>query len=271
MRLLLAEMDCEWEDKLNNHERCQRFTREAKKLGGELILFPEMTLTGFSMNIDKTGEYIIDNQSETIEFFQKLSQKEEIGIGYGIVENIGEYGGQKAWNEYCIVDKYGVLQTRYKKIHPFTYGREGESFIGGDELCFTTIGDIRITIFICYDLRFPELFQIASKMSDLIIVPANWPTERQSQYTSLLKARAIETQCYVAGVNRVGTGDGLTYTGGSIVYDPYGNEISKKLDMGSGETLLLADLNEMIVANYREKFPVKDDRQEQLYRKYYTK
>jgi predicted amidohydrolase len=125
-----------------------------------------------------------------------------------------------------------------------------------------------VTPFICYDLRFPEIFQIASKKSHLITVIANWPANRQKHWIDLIKARAIENQSYIAAVNRVGYGDNIYYSGDSIVVNPMGEIIIAGDDK---ERLLVAEINKNIVESTRDLFPVKNDRRENLYISKYKK
>ena len=122
---------------------------------------------------------------------------------------------------------------------------------------------ITITPFICYDLRFPEIFQIASKKSDLICVAANWPKEREKHWITLLTARAIENQCYIAGINRIGSGDGIDYSGCSMIIDPEGNILN---NINNDEGIIISDIYEDKVKDIRRKFTLKRDRRESLYK-----
>ncbi|WP_280634511.1 nitrilase-related carbon-nitrogen hydrolase, partial [Clostridium beijerinckii] len=124
------------------------------------------------------------------------------------------------------------------------------------------IDGFKIAPFICYDLRFPEIFQIASKEAQIITIAANWPKEREKHWITLLKARAIENQCYIIGINRVGIGNDLHYNGKSIFVSPDGdilNEISEK------ETLIIKELEIDMIKAVKEKFDIKKDRREDLY------
>ncbi|MCI6191042.1 MAG: carbon-nitrogen family hydrolase, partial [Clostridium sp.] len=125
------------------------------------------------------------------------------------------------------------------------------------------VGEASITPFICYDLRFPEIFQIASKKSEIIIVIASWPKEREEHWVTLLKARAIENQCFIIGVNRVGEGDGLEYSGASLIFDPLGNSLNEKINK---EELIIKDINLSSIKEVREKINIKRDRREKLYK-----
>ena len=269
MKLALAQLDIIWEDKTKNKETAIQFIKHATTENVDIIFFPEMTLTGFSMNTSLIGE---DN-NETIEFFKEMSSKFNIFIGFGYVE-----GKTNSKNKYSVVAPQvmhrGVPRTihrrmpqdnnlvNYTKIHPFSFGCETEFYQSGNEINYFDAFNFTIAPFICYDLRFPEIFQIASKSATLITVAANWPIDRREHWITLLKARAIENQCYIAGINRIGEGNGLTYSGDSMIVDPLGNVISS-LYMNKG--LVIADISEDNVTQTREKFRLKEDRKESLY------
>ena len=158
----------------------------------------------------------------------------------------------------------GDLLMDYAKIHPFTYGVESDYFEGGDQVCTAGFRDTILGGFVCYDLRFPEIFQCSSDESEIIFVIANWPRARVAHWDILLQARAIENQCYIIGVNRTGTGGGLDYPGHSAVYSPEGQVCTP---LSEDETLILADLDPAHVRTYRQNFPTKKDRRRELYGK----
>ena len=253
MKLALAQLDIIWEDKLKNKEIALSFIKHAANEKVDMILFPEMALTGFSMNTSLIG----DSDNDTLEFFVEVSSKYNIYIGFGYVE-----GRLCSKNKYSVVAPGGKSLVNYTKIHPFSFGRETEFYESGNEIKLFNAFDFTIAPFICYDLRFPEIFQIASKNASLITVAANWPIQRREHWITLLKARAIENQCYVAGVNRVGESDGLNYSGDSMIIDPLGNIISS-LYMEEG--LVIADIYEDKVTEIRQNFRLKEDRKEALY------
>lgn len=254
MKLGLAQMKIEFENKALNREKCIKFIAEAALNQVELLLFPEMILTGFSMEVEAMGE----TDSSTLHWFKEKAVVHNINLGFGHIEKTSEKGK----NKFTIVSSDGVELCTYTKIHPFSYGTESEFYTGGSEIVYTSLKDFQITPFICYDLRFPEIFQIASKSSQLITVAANWPKARREHWITLLKARAIENQCYIAGVNAVGSINNLEYSGDSMIIDPLGNILTQCSD---SEALLIADLDINEVNTLRKSFPLKDDRRENLY------
>ena len=118
------------------------------------------------------------------------------------------------------------------------------------------IDGIRTSLFVCYDLRFADEFWALAHDTDLYLVPANWPQSRREHWMSLLRARAIENQAWVVGVNRVGTGGNLDYVGDSRIIDPLGNETIA----GNGPGIILADVTAESVRATRERFPFLQDR-----------
>lgn len=260
MKLGLGQIDIVWEEKEQNKKTCSKLMEQAKNCCVDLLIFPEMTLTGFSMNISKIAEQ--KECSDTVQFFQKEAKKLQLSVGFGVVFKKGE----KAANHFVIVDKTGNILADYEKIHPFSFGEESNFYLPGSQIAFCKIQDLKISPLICYDLRFPELFQVCSKKSHLILVIANWPAARQEHWLTLLKARAIENQCYIAGINRIGEGNQLTYQGASSVFDPYGTLISSA-PTESG--FITAEILPETVEKYQKEFCLKKDRREDLYCQFY--
>ena len=147
--------------------------------------------------------------------------------------------------------------TRYAKIHPFSYAREHERYDAGDRHVTVEVEGVRVSLFVCYDLRFADEFWATATATDAYLVVANWPDKRRHHWQGLLVARAIENQAYVVGVNRVGSGDGHSYAGDSRIVDPMGEVLAA----GAGqETLLLAELDPARVRETREALPFMRDR-----------
>lgn len=249
-------MDIVWENKEENIKKAEQMIIDAVKIETDFLLFPEMSLTGFSMNVNLIGEE--RDKSNTLDIFKAFGKKYAIFIGIGYVEKRKE----KAFNRYAIISPEGEVVIDYAKIHPFSYGEEGIYYAGGSKIEQVKIKDVQTAPFICYDLRFPEIFQIASRASLFITVAANWPKQRREHWITLLKARAIENQCFIAGVNRVGYGNGLEYSGDSMIISPYGEILSKKIE---GEGIVSADIDISVALSYRNDFCLKKDRKEPLY------
>ena len=145
----------------------------------------------------------------------------------------------------------------YDKIHPFTYSGEHEHYAAGTRRVTFAVEGVRVTPFVCYDLRFADEFWAMAEGTDCYVVVANWPAARRAHWQALLVARAIENQAYVVGVNRVGEGGGLHYAGDSRIVDPLGEVLAAG---AGGETILLADVDPTVVAETRKRYPFLADR-----------
>jgi predicted amidohydrolase len=172
----------------------------------------------------------------------------------------------KAENHYTVITPSGEIISDYTKIHPFSYANEDQFFHAGEQISQFQINDFTASTFICYDLRFPEIFQAASEKAQLIIVAANWPEARREHWRCLMRARAIENQVYMVGVNCVGEIGSTKYAGDSCIIDPQGNVLA---ELSYQEGLLIYDIKND-VAHYRKEFPVKQDRKLNIYKKYYS-
>ncbi|WP_099468292.1 carbon-nitrogen family hydrolase [Konateibacter massiliensis] len=260
MKIGLAQTDIIWENKEANYNKAELFIKEAAASGIEYLLFPEMSFTGFSMNTDKIGE--MSAKKTTIEQFSSFSRKYKLYLGIGYVEK----RENNSLNRFAVIDPSGKVIADYAKIHPFSYGEESLYYVGGEEIQYATIENMMTAPFICYDLRFPEIFQQASKTAQLITVAANWPKERRAHWLALLKARAIENQCYIAGVNRVGQGNGVEYSGDSLIISPYGEVLA---ELGNEEGIISAEIDQAVAEEYRRHFKLKKDRREELYGRFF--
>lgn len=246
-----------WENKESNLKNIRYMAKRAKDDGADIVFFPEMSLTGFSMNTKITAETDFPEKVKTI------CREEKIAVGIGWTK----CGGEKAENHYTVVDQDGYICSDYIKIHPFSYAGETSFFQGGNEILFYQLGGYTWSTCICYDLRFPEIFQIASQKSDVIVVPANWPANREEHWRTLLKARAIENQCYILAINCVGVINNIEYSGFTSAYSPEGECLA---ELSGEEGIVLVKLDNETL-RIRDIFPVKQDRKWQFYSENYSK
>ncbi|MCH5252390.1 MAG: carbon-nitrogen family hydrolase [Lachnospiraceae bacterium] len=253
MKVAMTDMDIIWEQKEENKEQCLSMIKEASEQKADVILFPEMTLTGFSMDV----ENIRDKKGESIRFFSDLAKKIHIAIGFGYVTE----EEKKGRNHFCFLDKEGRVSADYEKIHPFTYGGENRFYAGGKKLCHFSFEDFTCGLFICYDLRFPEVFQSLPEATDVVFLIANWPKARMEHWYTLLQARAIEMQCYVVGINRIGEGNGIKYEKSSVTFSPEG----KRLSEVEGERNRYIEIDRDSRLRYVEEFPTRKDRRPDIY------
>ncbi len=261
MRIGIGQIDMGFEEKEKAMAVCHQTVLEAKAAEVDFLIFPEMTLTGFTMSPETQGE--TEENSPTIAFFRQEATTYDMTIGFGMAVA----KEPSAENHCIIIDPKGNIIADYAKIHPFSLGTETQHYSGGCHMTSCKVCGVPVTPFICYDLRFPEVFQAASKESKLITVIANWPTPRRAHWITLLQARAIENQCFIVGVNRTGKGGGLHYCGDSMVISPYG-EVLARVASGSGFTTVDIDVSE--ADRYRKEFPLKSDRKPNFYQRLYA-
>jgi predicted amidohydrolase len=252
--LFALQLDIAWEDKAANFRKVKAMVEEAQPAAGSLVVLPEMFTCGFSMNLGVTRQKAA-REDET--FLAGLARKHRIFVHGGVVS---PGSGQMGRNEAVAFSPEGQLLARYTKIHPFSLGGEAQGHEAGTEIVTYPWGGFTVAPFVCYDLRFPEIFRAAAwKGADLLVVIALWPVKRQHHWLTLLQARAIENQAYVVGVNRVGREPDYQYAGRSVVVDPHGFIIA---DAGEREGVLTAALEPEVVSQWRRDFPALRDMRE---------
>lgn len=273
LRVGVTELDIGFENREEAKKRCLEVMEEACTNGVELLVFPEMTLTGFTMRPWLHGEsWDADNIPDSVSFFMENSRKYKMQMAFGYIRAVMADGSlvydemkEKAYeNRLVLVNGENVLLD-YAKIHPFSYSGEDKVYRAGEEPAQATVKDIRIGGYICYDLRFPEIFSAMRDRYEAIMVIANWPETRAEQWEILLKARAVENQSYVIAVNRIGDGDGLHYIPGSHVYDWLGRDVSVRVS----EHLRIANIDSEAVRLARTEFPQSNDRKNLFYKTLY--
>ncbi|MBU0474546.1 MAG: hydrolase [Bacteroidetes bacterium] len=214
-----------------------------------LLIFPEMSLTGFTMSSKIFAEEI-DGVSFT--YFMQLSRRLKKHIFAGIIEK----DEKDVYNSLIHFDNNGLIRVVYRKIHPFSFAKEDKNFKAGNETIITKVNNVTFGLSICYDLRFPELYrQYGKKRADVLINIANWPVARIQHWDILLQARAIENQCYMIGVNRIGDDPFLEYPGHSAGVNPMG-EI---LNLNFAESISIIEIDVEKVKTLRETLPFLDD------------
>jgi predicted amidohydrolase len=257
MRVALVSLDQRWEDKEANLALCDDACARAAAHAADMVVFPEMTLTGFTMNATSIAEHPDD--SPTIRAFTERAQHHDLAVAFGVVL----HGSARPTNSMCVVARDGSELARYAKIHPFSHARETEFFEAGSTLATADVGDITLGLTICYDLRFPELYSTLAGSCAALLCIANWPQARIQHWHTLLTARAIDNQCYMIGVNRTGTdGNGIHYPSSSQIIDPRGEPVREEVVDGD---VALFTIEARTVAAYRRAFPTLRDRRPELY------
>lgn len=251
MTVYCLQLNPSWEDKASNFESLRELLGQETIAPGSLILLPEMFATGFSMDFASLAEKTAD--SPTLNFLGEIARQYQCAILAGMVL---DRDGQLT-NDAVMVNAAGELQGHYSKIHPFTPSGENVAGTAGKLVATFSFHDWTLAPFVCYDLRFPEIFRQATPAAELLVVLANWPSPRIEHWVTLLRARAIENQAYVVGVNRVGSDPHLDFSGRSLIIDPKGEILA---DAGSEVNLICADLDLAVVRQWRGDFPATNDR-----------
>ncbi len=249
MKITVLQRDIVWGDPQANRDRAD----EAMALlpDADIVVLPEMFSTGFCTQPEGLAE---GADGETLQWMKRKAAERDCALAGSVaVCEDGRYV-----NRFYFVQPDGRVD-HYDKKHLFTYGGEHLHFTAGKERVVVDFRGVRILLAVCYDLRFPVWTRNRGDY-DLLLYVANWPTPRIEVWNTLLRARAIENQCYVAGVNRVGTDPVCAYPGGSAVISPYGKTLAECPWGGEGAASAEIDLEALDA--FRKKFPVGDDADE---------
>lgn len=216
LRLCICQIDLAWEQAELNRRGIEQILLDQIVEPCDLILLPEMFTTGFSM---RSADLAEDATGLTLPWMQELALRHQAAIAGSIIFN--EAGN--FYNRFWVVTPDGSKPRHYDKRHLFRLAGEEKHYAPGHQKLVMEFRGWQIAFFICYDLRFPVWCR-NREGADLMVFSANWPQKRALAWNSLLPARAIENQCYVAGINRTGCdGLGIEYGGNSAVYDFEGN------------------------------------------------
>jgi predicted amidohydrolase len=247
LSISLVQMDIAWEDPDANMARLHSILLQ--QASSHLVVLPEMWATGFTMNTHQVAAL----QTERVQ--QWMAQQAESHSIY-LAGSIPVHDHGKFYNRFVLVGPNGE-KVQYDKKHLFSYGKENHHYHAGTTPCVFDIEGWKIKAIVCYDLRFPAWCHNTEDY-DMLLVVANWPAARIHHWDALLRARAIENQCYVVAVNRVGVdGNGLTYPGHSAVYDMNGHSL---LDLKNDETMQSVLLDPSALDQFRSQYPFLLDR-----------
>lgn len=251
LRVAAIQHDIVWEKPDANFAALTPMIEAAVDDGANMVVVTEMWSTGFSMNSVEVAER---PDGPTSTFMKETAAR----TGAWVVGSFPEHtdGYDRPTNRLLMAGPNGE-DHRYSKIHPFTYAREHEHYAAGRDRLTVEVEGVRVTPLICYDLRFSDLFWDAAPTTDCYLVPANWPEVRREHWMTLLRARAIENQAYVVGVNRVGSAGRLDYSGDSRIIDPSGDVIEAPAGVVA---TIIGHVDSAVVAGVRGELPFMQDR-----------
>jgi omega-amidase len=256
MQVVVVQLDIVWEDKSRNHRRAVELLSASEIQPGSLIVLPEMFDTGFSMQHDRTAQ---SSSRESEEVLRQIARQFQSTVLGGVV---GPIVDGKASNEAVAFSAQGDELVRYQKQRPFSLMHEGDHYPAGGGFKLFEWNGISVAPFICYDLRFPELFRPAALSgAELIPVIACWPAVRSEHWVRLLQARAIENLAITVGSNRCGDEPGLKFDGRSCAFDHMGSPL---FEADSQPQILKANIDIEALRRWRQKFPALRDAVEHL-------
>ena len=251
MQLVVVQFDIVWQDKPANHEKVRALLAAQTIEEDALIILPEMFDTGFSMQLEATAQ---TEARESEGFLRDIAKQYQAAVLAGVV---GPVSAGQASNEAVAFAPDGSELVRYRKMQPFTPAGEDLKYGAGNQHRFFAWNGLQIAPFVCYDLRFPEIFRPAAlDGAELIVVIANWPEVRSEHWVRLLQARAIENQAFTVGVNRCGSDPTLCYDGRSTVFDPLGVSL---LEANAEEQVCTVNIDPTAARQWRVKFPALQD------------
>ncbi|HEC10773.1 MAG TPA: carbon-nitrogen family hydrolase [Acidimicrobiales bacterium] len=263
MRVALVQHDIVWERTLENLDRLDAQVAAAAGSGARLVVLSEMFSTGFSMN---TADVAEDLDGPSVRRLRRWASDHSVWTCASVP--VVHARGERPYNTLFLVSPDGEMHT-YRKIHPFGYSSEPDHYGAGGEFLTVDVEGLRVSTFVCYDLRFANEFWALAPDTDMYVIPANWPASRREQWSTLLRARAIENQAYVVAVNRVGIGHGsgpdgaatgeIAYSGDSAAIDPLGRVL---VSAAHREALLVTEVTAETVAEVRRQFPFMADRRQ---------
>jgi len=261
MKIAAAQISCAPGDLDANVRKIRDFASRAKESGAELIVFPEMVDTGYSMPIIQ--KHATSWNEGAVPKLQKMAKD----LAISIVAGVSDRDGARTYNSQIFIDAKGEILSKYRKTHLVTAAPldERPTFTAGDAFVSCKIDKLNLALSICYDLRFPEVCRTLAVAhgANVFVNSSAWPFPRVEHLRVLALARAIENQSYLILANRVGTDDGVTFCGTSAIIDPYGAIVAAaSVDR---EELIQAEISEDVINSVRNRMRVFDHRRGDLY------
>ena len=242
MKVTIIQQNIVWKDVEKNVSILEKLVTEAER--ADIYIFPEMCSTGFCMQPQGVAE---EAEGLTVQTMKRLAVKFDAAMAVPVMTH--ENG--KYYNRFYFITPEGVL-GHYDKCNLFEYSGEDKVFEPGREKCIWLWRGVRVRPVICYDLRFP-VFLYNMEEYDLLLISANFPDSRLLAWDTLVRARAIENQCYVAASNRVGADEFGTYSGHSVILNPYGQTIASCNDGEQGSATAELDAEMLMKIRFMHK------------------
>jgi omega-amidase len=262
LSIALAQAEFEFGEPEKNFQKASRMIEDAAEKGADMVLLPELWASGY--DLANCSEYASPIGEGWFFRVQTTAKENKIALGCSLIEEDQNI----FYNTFVFYDSSGALLGSYRKIHLFQMLKEKDYFQAGNELVSFDFNSVKIGLANCYDLRFPELFRAYAVAGvELMLITAEWPEKRVNHWSLLLQARAIENQCFVAGVNKVGQSQGARLGGYSAVVNPMGEYLVQGKEE---EVLLLSEINLEEVKKIRRWMPVLQDRKPELYQKFFN-
>src|SRR5213079_2306949 len=261
MKIATAQISCEPGDLQANLAKVRDFSARAKESGAELIVFPEMIDTGYSM--PAIQKHATSWNEGAVPRLQEMAKQ----LSLAIVAGVSDRDGPRIHNGQVFIDAGGNIRAKYRKTHLVTATPLDERpvFTAGDAFVSCKLDKFNLGLTICYDLRFPEVCRALAVEhgANVFINSSAWPFPRLEHLRILALARAIENQCYLVLANRVGTDGGVTFCGTSVIIDPYGVIVAAA--SADREELIQAEISEEVLSSVRARMAVFDHRRQDLY------
>jgi predicted amidohydrolase len=262
MKVAVAQISSELGNVPANIAKVERFCERAREDGAALVVFPEMIDTGYAMAAVR--EHATPWTEGAVPALRAIAQQ----LSIAIISGVSEREGACIYNSQVFIDDAGEIAGRYRKTHLFKPApiAEHTCFTCGDELAAFEFSALRLGLSICYDLRFPEVYRrlAVEEKTDVFILSSAWPFPRVEHFRVLATARAIENQSYMVVANRVGTDNGVTFCGNSVIIDPSGVVLASA--SADAEEIIFAEVSGDSIHAVRERMSVFADRRQELYR-----
>ena len=259
MKIAAGQIACTLGDLAANTRKLCDFAERAKTAGAELVVFPEMSDTGYAMQVIR--EQARPWNEGAVPELQEIART----LSLAIISGVSEKEGDAIFNSQVMIDSAGAIMAKYRKTHLFAPIEEDKCCTSGDALVSVNFGPLRFGLTICYDLRFPEIYRALAVDEGVYVfaISSAWPFPRVEHQRVLATARAIENQSYVILANRVGKDDGVPFCGSSAVIDPYGVVVAAA--SADREELIIADVSWEALEAVRQRMAVFAHRRPDLY------